>query len=134
VRILTVRNPWAYAIIHMGKCIENRKWSTDYRGPVAIHAGKQLDPSAFAEILDITGFDVPAAGAEPLGAIIGVVDLVDAHDAHDPAECSQWAQEGAKHLVLANPRPVSPIFMPGALGLRELDAEIEVPVLRGGLY
>jgi hypothetical protein len=36
---LSVRQPWAFGIIYAGKDIENRDWSTRYRGPVLIHAG-----------------------------------------------------------------------------------------------
>ena len=45
LRILTVRQPWAWAIIHGGKGVENRVRNVagSYRGPVAIHAGLALD-------------------------------------------------------------------------------------------
>jgi len=36
---LTVKQPWAWAIAHAGKRIENRSWRMDYRGDLAIHAG-----------------------------------------------------------------------------------------------
>ena len=40
MRILTVKQPWAWAIIHGQKDVENRTKSLGpYRGPVAIHAG-----------------------------------------------------------------------------------------------
>lgn len=41
---LSVRQPWAWAIISGGKTIENRSWTTPYRGPLLIHAGKAFDP------------------------------------------------------------------------------------------
>lgn len=39
MRILTVRQPWVWAIIHGGKDVENRvrNIAGSYRGPVAIH-------------------------------------------------------------------------------------------------
>ena len=42
MRILTVRQPWAWAIIHGGKDVENRvrNIAGDYHGPIAIHAAK----------------------------------------------------------------------------------------------
>lgn len=45
MRILTVRQPWAWAIIHGGKDVENRvrNIAGDYRGPIAIHVGLQHD-------------------------------------------------------------------------------------------
>lgn len=135
MKILTIRQPWAWAIIHAGKDVENRGWGTDYRGPVAVHAGKQIDEAGFAQVLAITGFDVPEDLV--LGAVIGVVDMVDSHmcfNARTEFEgCSQWAEIDRRHLVLANPRPIHPVPVKGALGLRELADEFELPVLRGGV-
>jgi hypothetical protein len=37
---LSIRQPWAQAILTLGKCIENRKWDTEFRGRFLIHAGK----------------------------------------------------------------------------------------------
>lgn len=39
VRVLTVREPWASAIVYGPKAVENRTWATSYRGLLAIHAG-----------------------------------------------------------------------------------------------
>lgn len=40
MRALSFWQPWAYAMLHLGKSVENRqKWtSCSYRGPLAIHA------------------------------------------------------------------------------------------------
>jgi hypothetical protein len=45
--VLTIRNPWAWAIVHGGKPVENRGWRTAYRGPLLIHAGarSRWDPA-----------------------------------------------------------------------------------------
>lgn len=40
MKALTIRQPWASLIAHGVKTIETRSWSTEYRGPLAIHAGK----------------------------------------------------------------------------------------------
>lgn len=40
---LTVQQPWAELIASGIKLVENRCWSTDYRGPLAIHAAKTRD-------------------------------------------------------------------------------------------
>ena len=40
MKALTVLQPWAWALIHGPKRIENRSWATYYRGPLVIHAGK----------------------------------------------------------------------------------------------
>ncbi|MEU0468957.1 ASCH domain-containing protein [Amycolatopsis sp. NPDC006131] len=38
MKAITVRQPWAWAIAKGYKPIENRTWSTDHRGLIAIHA------------------------------------------------------------------------------------------------
>lgn len=40
MKALTIRQPWASLIALGVKHIETRSWSTRYRGPLAIHAGK----------------------------------------------------------------------------------------------
>jgi hypothetical protein len=45
MKALSVRQPWAWAIIHAGKDIENWTWRTHYRGEVAIHASSKMDES-----------------------------------------------------------------------------------------
>lgn len=156
MRILTVRQPWAWAIIHGGKDIENRvaNIAGDYRGPVAIHAGLRFDYDWQSAALDDAMRPVrndaarravaeygpivrhPWPWEEPLGAIIGVVDLVDVHAGWvEGSLCTPWGIRyveggGQNHLVLANPRPLAePISYKGALGLRVLDDETTARVL-----
>lgn len=151
MKVLTVKQPWAWAIIYGRKDVENRPWGTDYRGPVAIHAGLRWDYEAFhddriKEALDrwglsretVTGIDLK------VGVILGVVDLVGVHDGPHPSEdrfqhvgscfqprkpfglCSPWGQVDQKHLTLANPRPLDePIPWKGALGLREIPIDFD---------
>ena len=39
---LSIRQPWAYLIVHAGKDVENRSWPTQVRGDVLIHAAQQM--------------------------------------------------------------------------------------------
>lgn len=120
MRVLTVKQPWAWAIIHGGKDVENRSWTTQYRGPLAIRAGKAWVASAAGDINKRTGAGVPMVRAfgdpkYPLGAIIGIVDLVDVVTESE----SPWTDGSEYHWVLANPRPLpEPSFIGGGLGLR----------------
>lgn len=155
MRVLTVRQPWAWAIIHGGKDVENRvrNIAGDYRGPVAIHAAQTVDIDALTTTNIIgavaikrlfAGQGHPSTFKEsPRGAIIGVVDIVGAHRALgiNPGEvngcgasgmCSAWAEPATWHLELANPRPLAePIPFRGALGLRRLPDEVVQQVLAG---
>jgi hypothetical protein len=42
MRAISLWQPWASAVALGSKTIETRHWSTDYRGPIAIHAAKRL--------------------------------------------------------------------------------------------
>lgn len=140
MRAITVRQPWAWQIIHQGKNIENRTRNIagKYRGPVAIHAGLQPDQEALRRLPAHAPEWVTAPRVFDYGVILGVVDLVDVHESHPVAGCretaglcSRWAELGGFHLVLANPRPVTdnPVADPGipcrgALGLWTPPADI----------
>jgi hypothetical protein len=139
MRVLTVRPPWSWAIAEAGKDVENRTWSTRYRGPLAIHAGRSVDRSAFARVEELAGRSVPRDVVG--GFVVAVVDLVDVHAPsdcwqHGVGGCSSWAESGAFHWVLSNVRPLrsegdDPGFgMQGSLGLRRLPADFEREILR----
>ena len=55
MKALTVKQPWAWAIIHGGKDVENRSWMPNL-GPrgmrIAIHAGKGWDKDASFVVAD----------------------------------------------------------------------------------
>jgi hypothetical protein len=110
-RVLTVRQPWAWAIIHAGKDVENRTRPTRYRGLLLIHAGQADDPAGH-EFLAQLGLQVPERLDH--GVIIGSVQLVDSVQ----ASTSRWAFPGSHHWRLADPVPaVSTLACRGQLGL-----------------
>jgi len=49
MKALTLRQPWATIVAEKLKTVEVRTWSTKYRGPLIIHAGKGWDSSAWDE-------------------------------------------------------------------------------------
>jgi hypothetical protein len=67
VKALSLRQPWAHAVLHLGKGIENRRWNTSYRGPILIHASAGIAPrsdfdGSCLSIRDVlmSGFEVEA--------------------------------------------------------------------------
>ena len=42
MKALSIRQPWAWLIIHAGKDVENRTWCTNYRGRFLVHAAKGM--------------------------------------------------------------------------------------------
>lgn len=51
LKAISIMQPWAWLIVNGHKDIENRTWSTTYRGRVLIHAGKKMDTDASDSIL-----------------------------------------------------------------------------------
>ncbi|GIK47971.1 MAG: hypothetical protein BroJett013_06680 [Alphaproteobacteria bacterium] len=127
---LSVRQPWAWAIIHAGKNFENRlkraiTLGGMKKGRICIHASKGMTRDEYesarvtinriAEREPLIG---PNAGKTcPLppmlvrGAIIGTVDVVAiVNEAVSPWFVGPWA------LVLEDPEPCDPIPVAGELG------------------
>lgn len=116
VRALTVRQPWAWAIAHAGKDVENRWWATRWRGQLLIHAGK-TQPTHWEQqvLLSHTGV-LPATYA--LGAIVAVAQLTGICPPHRCQCFSPWAEPGRYHWQLRSIRPLAqPIPCSGARGL-----------------
>lgn len=129
MKALSIRQPWAWAILYAGKDVENCDWPTRFRGTVAIHAAKGLTRDehllASMEIEELSGLrppDFPMLKAR--GFIVGLVDVVDCVRKHP----SHWFQ-GEYGFVLKNPRPlVTPIYCKGALGFWNLPEEVEAQI------
>lgn len=112
MKVLTVKQPWAWALIHGPKRIENRTWETSYRGPLLIHAGKSR--TALGDEEDLLP-DLPSPNQLSFGAIIGVVDLIDCVPVSTVVGDS--FAEGPFCWLVARPRPCVPFACAGALSL-----------------
>lgn len=86
MKALTIWQPWASLIACGAKKYETRPWATKYRGPIAIHAAKQLDPNVFQfllckqatmEQLIKHGITPQNIDELPRGAIIATAELVN---------------------------------------------------------
>jgi len=105
---LSIRQPWAWLILYAGKDIENRDWSTKFRGRFLIHAGKGMTRAEYATAADFAascGQRVPEPEALQRGGIVGSVELVDCVTQSD----SPWFV-GEHGFVLRDPRPLQ--FVP----------------------
>src|SRR5712692_9771862 len=85
MKAISIRPPWAWAILHANKDVENRTWKTNIRGTIAIHAsqtmGRPYYDSAVEEIKNAApGANVPQYEAMARGAIIGLADLVSCEE------------------------------------------------------
>lgn len=119
---LSIRQPWAHCILHLGKTVENRDWPTRFRGRVAIHAAKGMTGQEWEDCLEwarhvatidpsIKGRHFPGRNQLPRGGIAGSVEIVDVVTAMD----SPWFF-GRYGFVLKDPQPCEFIPVKGALG------------------
>jgi len=81
MKVLSVRQPWAYLIVAGYKDIENRTWYTGHRGPLLIQASKGVDPDDFMpkqrEYIESAGIVIPED--LPRGAIVGSATLTNVY-------------------------------------------------------
>ena len=120
---LSIRQPWAWLILHAGKDIENRSWKTRFRGKFLIHASKGCTFNDWNEAricyenLMIAGEISTSGGAIPdrrdlhRGGIVGMAEIVDCTMDTD----SEWYMGGWGY-VLRNAKPLPFVPCKGSLG------------------
>lgn len=119
VMALSIRQPWAWAIIHAGKDIENRSWRSDnpglrFRGRVCVHAGVGMTVDEYEEaanFMEGIGVGCPPPADLLRGGILGTAIIADIVTNSD----SPWFF-GPKGLVIADAVPVDFIGVGGQLG------------------
>lgn len=120
MKALSIRQPWAWLIIHGGKDVENRTWCSNYRGRFLVHAAKGMtqreyqDAKQFAELNGV--HNLPAFDELLRGGIVGSVELADCLSHSD----SPW-YNGDTALVLRNPQPLPFAPCPGRLGFFDVE-------------
>jgi len=129
MKALSIRQPWAWLIMHAGKDIENRDWPTRFRGRVLVHASKGMtheeweDAWIFAHGSGASSKALEAGITRDTierGGIVGSVEIVDCVTNSD----SRWFA-GRFGFVLRNPKPLP--FKPwkGSLGFFDIpDSEV----------
>lgn len=126
MKVLSVREPWAWLVVNNWKNIENRTWETSYRGPLLIHSSLQFDTSAIPWMIE-NGFGMASVAVmdhfkiiahkksgelipenkKELGGITGVVNLTRITSGYN---VSSWAQPGLRHWHVMQGKPLP--FMP----------------------
>lgn len=116
MKAISIRQPWAWLIVHGYKDVENRTRRTSIRGPVLIHASQTPDP-LLNDILEVmAGFGVTDPDLQ-YGGIVGRATIVDCVTESD----SEWF-EGPVGYVLDDPQPLPFWPCPGQLGFFEVPA------------
>jgi hypothetical protein len=145
VRCISIRQPWAWLLTHPDvvqacgippKEVENRDWTTAYRGPLYLHAGSRVDTDLFAPDGQLEHgywqeqFGTPGtllakampqtAQVYPRKAIVGKAELREVVEEHQ----SPWFV-GRYGLVLSDALPIGPILnYPGQFRLFDIPRSV----------
>jgi hypothetical protein len=133
---LSIRQPWAWLILHAGKDVENRCWPTKLRGRFLIHAAKGCTMAEFEDASDFVHelliregkgrkHLMPGPKEIERGGIVGEAEIVDCVRASEsPWYMGDWA------FVIRNAKPLPFTPCRGALGF--FDPQNAKALPRGG--
>ncbi|HXB67526.1 MAG TPA: ASCH domain-containing protein [Candidatus Acidoferrales bacterium] len=114
MKVIVIRQPWAWLIVHGFKDIENRGWATRYRGTLLIQASAGRPSKCRLDAIRLfarkRGVELPEEFEH--GGIVGSVQLEDCVT----SSRSQWF-EGPIGWVLSKPERLRFIPLKGRLGL-----------------
>ncbi len=113
IKVLTIRQPWAWLIVNGHKDVENRSWDTKFRGRFMVHAAVGIDPDFEAVRLKAArmGIEIPPRERIDRGGIVGAVELVETVT---ESESPWW--EGPVGFVLRAAKKLPFEAMKGRLG------------------
>ena len=120
---LSIRQPWAWLIVHGFKDIENRDWPTPFRGRLLVHAGQTMARryyDATVGELQLSGIcppNLPRYEDLERGGLVGWTTIVDCVITHP----SPWKQEDpfgnpVHGFVLRDSSPMPFVPWKGRLG------------------
>jgi hypothetical protein len=115
IRALTIQPPWSdlIALVNeaIAKRIENRVWTTNWRGTLLIHGGITIDKRALA--LPAVRESLPDDYEPVQGHVVAVADLAGIHA--DDGACTRWSEPRCFHWELRNVQPLrEPVHATGS--------------------
>lgn len=124
LKAITLHRPWAYAVAHLGKPVENRSWACPLApgSLIAIHAGRRFDKDA-ANWIQQRGYECPPDEEQPTG-IVAIVRFVGNVTALD----SPWFF-GPIGWRLDEVVPINPVPCSGQQGLWRVPDDV-LPAVR----
>ncbi|ANP62349.1 TPA: ASCH domain-containing protein [Pseudomonas aeruginosa] len=120
MKALSIRQPWAWLIVHGFKPVENRDWPTRFRGPFLVHASKGMTRDEYEDARDLAeqqGITIPAPHELERGGIVGQASITGCVD----HSSSPWFF-GKFGFELADAKPLPFRPLKGQLGFFEAEA------------
>lgn len=111
-RALSLIQPWAWAILHAGKNVENRVWSSNIRGPFWIAASATTSYRYYDQarriIEAISDVTVPPRRDLVYGSILGQATIYDCIRPNENRG-NPWHFSGQYGYLLRDVRTVTPV-------------------------
>ncbi len=114
---LSIRQPWAWLIVNGYKNIENRTWSTCFRGSFLIHASKKIDHAGL-DWVRLNRSDIVLPMVFETGGIVGSAEIVGI--VKNPRDGGFWFI-GPYGFVIRNARKLPFMSMLGSTGFFQVD-------------
>jgi hypothetical protein len=133
MKALSMMQPYPWLFMQGFLTVDDRSWSTLYRGPLAIHASKQFHEQYYDFIKRHTDIVLPEKDAFEQGGVVGYVDLVacmapaalkGAPNGKPQMHRSHFGVSGFYGLVFANPRPIDMIVCRGNRNLFDISDRV----------
>lgn len=99
MKALTLWQPWATLVSLGHKTLETRSWPTEYRGPLAIHAGKATSQLYLQREYPYTKYLADYRSPFPLGCIVAICNLVDVWKLGSP---NAWTDKEHRLMAIAD--------------------------------
>lgn len=131
IKALSLKQPYAWLIANGYLLVDDRTWSTDYRGTMMIHASKGIY-EAYYDYL-VTNTDIPLPNKDKLGygGVVGIAKLVlcarpdeipPSFSIEQRSHFSGVPRDGFGFLF-ENAQPLELMPCPGKLGIFEIDMD-----------
>lgn len=107
---LSLRQPWAWLVVHGGKDVENRVWTTKLRGAFLIHASQGmtdqewLDAETFAHGAGFKGLIPRTRERLQRGGIVGAARIKHVYSPGEPV--APWHMRDQYGFALADVTPL----------------------------
>lgn len=126
MKVISIKQPWAWLIVNRYKPLENRTWNTNYRGELGIQASLGFDKEGYEFVHSLfQHIAMPSPHEFQRGGIVGMANLLHCIP---PAEShlltqldARWYNPGCHAWILGDAETLP--FMPckGKLGFFNVD-------------
>jgi hypothetical protein len=118
-KAISIRQPYAWCAAVGLMPVECRTWSTDYRGPVLIHAGQRPARKSIEQIEAERHVTIDRAALQ-YGGFVGCAEIYDVVTHHP----SLWFLPGHFGFLFRNARVTPFLAWPGRLNLFEVPDDV----------